>query len=344
MTKPSKIEKLLLIGPIDQRNRRIGGLTVSFNAYRKFLEKKRVQYRVIDTRPFDGGGGLFISLINLIIQALIQIPRHNVVFVYSSYNGFLYLYPAIYFFCKVFRARFCFYPNGGDLLDVYYSRPRWHRTLLRNTLFKSDVVFLQTINLMNRFKVFGANTVWFPSGRARPIGIKKAQVYSRRFIFLSRISREKGIEIIKETLEKLDESFTVHIYGPIGEKTIEKSIKKWGNYKGVVSPPHVLDILSRYDVLILPTFYPREGYPGIIIEAYSLGMPVIATDWMAIPEIVQDGVSGILVEPRSSLALANAMRSIDQDSYDRLCAGARNMFTQFDSDLTYEQVFNEILR
>ena len=342
MTRQKLERKLLLIGPINRHNRRIGGLSTSFNAFRRFLEKRAVHFHVIDTRPFDGIFGLIASLIYLIIRVLIHIPRCDVVFVYASYNGILYLYPPLYLLCTVFHTRFCFYPVGGDFLDVYHSRPSWHRALIRNTLFKSDVLFLETKHLMGQFKSLGVNAVWFPSGRPRPTDVPKSRGYSRRFVFLSRVCREKGIDVIRDVLDKLDERFTIDIYGPIAEID-EESIRGWANYNGVVSPTDVLETLGRYDVLILPTFYPREGYPGSIIEAYSLGMPVIATNWMAIPEIVTHGVSGILIEPKSSIALADAMQSIDDKVYENICAGARNMFKKFDSDVTYARVLEVLL-
>ena len=48
---------------------------------------------------------------------------------------------------------------------------------------------------MARFKSLGANAVWFPSGRPRPTDIPKSRGYSRRFVFLSRVCPEKGIDI-----------------------------------------------------------------------------------------------------------------------------------------------------
>ncbi|MDT3778179.1 glycosyltransferase [Nitrospira sp. MA-1] len=334
-------EKLLLIGPIDRYNRHIGGLSIGFNAFRSFLKKNSISYKLIDTRPYDGAFGTIANLINLVIRVLLYVPRCNVVLVYASYHGILYLYPPLYLLCRLLRTRFCFYPVGGDFLDIYHSRPFWHRTLIRNTLFKSDVLFLQTQHLLDHFKSFGVDAIWFPSGRIKPKGIPASRHYSRRFIFLSRVCPEKGIDIIKEALEEL-ENFTIHVYGPLNSFD-EELIRGWVNYKGTVLPPDVLDTLGYYDVLILPTVYPREGYPGVIIEAYSIGMPVIATDWMAIPEIVQHEVSGILIKPWSAKALANAIRSIDDDKYTRLCAGAREMFKKFDSDITFVKVLDKLL-
>jgi glycosyltransferase involved in cell wall biosynthesis len=100
----------------------------------------------------------------------------------------------------------------------------------------------------------------------------------------------------------------------------------------------VQQTLSKYDVLLLPTFYAGEGYPGAIIEAYSCGIPVIATAWRSIPEIVHKN-SGILIPPHSSAALANAIDRLSDDAalYRSLSNGALAARDQFSSGHWQEQ-------
>ena len=62
---------------------------------------------------------------------------------------------------------------------------------------------------------------------------------------------------------------------------------------------------AEYDVLVLPTFWKGEGYPGVIIEAFSVGLPVVATNLPGISEMI-DSQSGILVPPHSASTLAKA--------------------------------------
>jgi len=87
-----------------------------------------------------------------------------------------------------------------------------------------------------------------------------------------------------------------------------------------------LETIQKYDVLILPTFYQGEGYPGVIIEAYSLGLPVITTNWKAIPEIVENRKTGLLIEPRSTAALVDAMKSFNKYNYKDFSKNARVYF------------------
>jgi glycosyltransferase involved in cell wall biosynthesis len=101
-------------------------------------------------------------------------------------------------------------------------------------------------------------------------------------------------------------------------------------YKGVLTSDQVYKELFNYDALILPTFYEGEGYPGVIIEAYSHGIPVIATRWRSIPEIVTDE-TGILIPTHSAEALGQAINLLHTDNalYMSLKRGALSKRTEF---------------
>ena len=65
------------------------------------------------------------------------------------------------------------------------------------------------------------------------------------------------------------------------------------------------------DFLILPSL--SESMPMVILEAFALRKPVIATTVGGIPEIVQDNISGLLVKPGDVQALADAINSLLDD-------------------------------
>lgn len=65
-------------------------------------------------------------------------------------------------------------------------------------------------------------------------------------------------------------------------------------YKGILAPDEVIDRLGEYDVLIFPTHYEGEGCPGILIEALSAGVPIVASDWKYNGEFIINGINGYL--------------------------------------------------
>ena len=67
--------------------------------------------------------------------------------------------------------------------------------------------------------------------------------------------------------------------------------------------------------MILPTYHVGEGYPGIIIEAFSIGMPVISTYWNSIPELISHNKNGLLVPIKDLDSLVNSISFYNQKNY-----------------------------
>jgi glycosyltransferase involved in cell wall biosynthesis len=67
----------------------------------------------------------------------------------------------------------------------------------------------------------------------------------------------------------------------------------------------IQDIFQAMDLFVLPSH--SEGLPNVVLEAFALGKPVIATSVGGVPEIIENGVNGVLVPPRQPSVLAEAM-------------------------------------
>jgi glycosyltransferase involved in cell wall biosynthesis len=80
---------------------------------------------------------------------------------------------------------------------------------------------------------------------------------------------------------------------------------------------------SRADVLCLPTFYESEAFPVVLLEAMSFGLPTVATRWRGVPSIVDEGVTGFLVDVRDSAAVVDRLCRIAADEDLRILMGHR---------------------
>jgi glycosyltransferase involved in cell wall biosynthesis len=83
---------------------------------------------------------------------------------------------------------------------------------------------------------------------------------------------------------------------------------------GPKSQDEVADLVTAADAFVLPSVVQAngkmEGIPVVLMEAMASELPVVSTRLSGIPELVEDGVSGLLVSPRDAQALANALLSL----------------------------------
>jgi glycosyltransferase involved in cell wall biosynthesis len=144
-----------------------------------------------------------------------------------------------------------------------------------------------------------------------------------KFAFMSRMNEKKGVNMIIDCAKKLnqyglDSKFCVNFYGAFEDKAyqeeIMKSISNMPNvkYKGILNlREHVgYDTLAEHTVMLFPTFWPGEGFPGVLIDAMMAGLPVIASDWHFNPDIVDEGKTGIIIPNQNKKALYLVMKDV----------------------------------
>jgi glycosyltransferase involved in cell wall biosynthesis len=134
--------------------------------------------------------------------------------------------------------------------------------------------------------------------------VRPALANKRRFIFLGRYERRKGIEELHAVLSEWTGPEIEFVFiGPIPK---EKQLNlPWVQYRGSVSDQVALKAeLDQGDVLVCPSY--SEGMPNVIMEAMARGLAIIATDVGAVASVV-DATNGILVERLSIKALKSAI-------------------------------------
>ena len=80
---------------------------------------------------------------------------------------------------------------------------------------------------------------------------------------------------------------------------------------GWVSGANQIDVFRSADIYALPSYH--EGFPGSILEAMAIGLPIVATPVGGVPELVRPGQNGFLIEPGNVLEIANALRNLAND-------------------------------
>ena len=132
-------------------------------------------------------------------------------------------------------------------------------------------------------------------------------------LFVGRLSEEKGLETLltADRLGCLPMPVRIAGDGPLRGK-IEESCARQGSrlvFCGSKSEAEVQQLMKNAMVLLVPSLW-YEGFPMVMVEAMSLGLPVLASCIGGLPEIVEDGVSGMLHKPGDAEALLHALREM----------------------------------
>lgn len=164
---------------------------------------------------------------------------------------------------------------------------------------------------------------------------RKSKINNRiKILTVSRLVEKKGIEyliraipvVIKETP---DCDLTIVGTGPLNDSlhklVHDLKIEGYVQFKGDVSDTELLQYYEKADMFILPCIIAdngdRDGIPVAIMEAMAMELPAVSTNVSGIPEIVEEGISGILVSPKDENLIANAIIKLYKDRQLRLEMG-----------------------
>lgn len=150
-----------------------------------------------------------------------------------------------------------------------------------------------------------------------------------RILNVARMAPPKGHAVLLEGLAPLDVPFQATLVGDGPERpALEAMAGRLGlddrvRFAGALPADETLALYGDADVFCLPSF--AEGLPVVLMEAMAAGVPVIASRTSGTPELVEDGVTGLLVEPGAPRDVANALTALagDLELRRRLARAAR---------------------
>ena len=344
-------QRLLLVGPIPPP---LDGTSVSFEMLCEEIRRTRpdLLLRVVDSSPkrlkVEGARLTLRDLlraVRLLAAVGIQLPRADCIVIFGS-NGILArLAPPIVRLAG-WMGRPCFIrPFGGSLVEYLETLSPARREALVATLRECEAVIVQTRDMQERLGPTLGRDVMQLAGYRRPAGslperAERDPATELRLVFLGHVRREKGVGVLLDSVAKLrsqGRAVRCDVFGPIyGDDDGTLSSRLEGadgvTHRGVLPQAELLPTLAQYDALIFPSYYSGEGHPGVLIEAMVAGLPIITTRFQALPELVEHGVSGLLVEPRDADALADAItRLLDDDAMlEQMAVASRERAADYD--------------
>jgi glycosyltransferase involved in cell wall biosynthesis len=173
-------------------------------------------------------------------------------------------------------------------------------------------------------------------------------------ITVANLRYEKGYDVLLDAAAQATPNRPGLVFLSVGQGPLASEMEERRNRLGLESTFRFLgfrgdvpDLLAAADIFCLASR--NEGLPVALMEAYAVGLPVVATRVGGLPEVVEDGRSGVLVAPEDPGALADGLVAIAEDEIWRGKLGRRasELGRQFDSRVPVrrlEAIYEEVSR
>ncbi len=303
----------------------IRSICISYMKSRK--EMGRFQFKKI---------GIFVGVaLKLIFELIFRRP--DIVYFQLSPTGVAFYRDLIYIsFIKLFRVKLLFHLHGKGIKSRA-KKYKLDKTFYKFAFNNSAVICLSKLLVSDIEEVHLGETYYVPNGipDIEFSGNEKLKIRnSVCVLFLSNLIEDKGVLDFLEALKIInakDFSFKATIVGAeadikisdLNSRIIENDLVEKVRYIGPKYGDEKNEVLSRNHILVFPTKLNHETFGIVNIEAMQHGLPVISTNISAIPDIIDDGITGFLVEPNSPSQIAEKLEILINNPEMRVHMGLK---------------------
>lgn len=247
---------------------------------------------------------------------------------------------------KIFGIASCFSIRGGDW---YFVEPFWWGKLIYRLLFSSKMkVLVQTAKIRSEIlaKYPEVQPVIIPNG------IDFAKTYSlkgKSVMFVGNLISRKGVDVLIEAFKGIpDSKLTIVGDGPERSRLEKLASGLNVDFVGRLEPDEIRQYMADYaKVLVLPAVA-GEGMPNVLLEAMSIGVPVVASDVAGIRDLLENGKAGVLVPPGEPFTLSDAVNTVlrDKSLWKQLSLSGRQTSRKYGWNkviVRWEQLFADMV-
>ena len=272
--------------------------------------------------------GKVFKSIGIFFSLLISLMRHHPQAVYMTVSPFGYAFYRDLFYItliKLFRIKLILHIHGKGIAK-FVENHNFARRIFRFMLKNTYVICLSKLPLEDVKPVdsglpFVVNNGIDVQSERELTGDPQSRL---RVLYLSNLCREKGIMDFIEALSILKKRNIPFIGRIAGAPAAISEEDLLGAIESLDLTEHVSYLGPRYnqdkwalfrqsDVFVFPTFFRNEAFPVSILEAMQFSLAVISTPEGAIPEIIENGVTGYLVRANAPEEIADKLEMLAKD-------------------------------
>jgi len=174
--------------------------------------------------------------------------------------------------------------------------------------------------------------------------------------FVGRLGPQKGLNYLIEAvaiLKNKTKGFAVYIIGEGPERNNLEKLVRDSDVENIICflgyKERAWEYIREFDLLVLPSLW--EGFPNVVMEAMACSVSVIATKVSGVPELIEDGKTGFLVEPKNSKKLADKIEyvlNLSEEEKKKIIENARKALEEkFSIERMvkdYDNFYREVLR
>lgn len=345
MTQTSYV---LVVGSSDKDKGGIGSVFQLYKSYGFFNNK---HYLVSYQK-----GRLWLRLQTFLIflirytHRLIFDKHIKIIHAHLSQRGSFYRKALVLLLAKLFRKKVIYHLHGSEFMLFFQRSPKAIQALIWCVFNCCDMIIVLSESWKNQLSSIIQNkniqVVYNPIVISEtPKEYENADDSMPHFLFLGNMGQRKGVYDILDAVQKVkNPNFRISLYGDGEVDAVRTQVQQRGleqviNVCGWISGPQKAEAFQRAHVLLLPSH--NEGLPISILEALSCGMPVLGSTVGGIPEAVQHGRNGLLIEPGDSEALASSLQQL-ASSPDTLQYMSRVAYETALQKFDHQQIFSQL--
>ncbi|MGR5130759.1 glycosyltransferase family 4 protein [Vibrio alfacsensis] len=290
-----------------------------------FFSKWNIHHVATHTSKFDvlGLGKLAIFALSLIkITWYFLFYNVGVVHIHMSSRGSYKRKSIITRLAKLFKANVILHLHGGGFQEFYnFECSSDKQKHIRETFDLADAVIV----LSTQWQSWMTTIVSEPAkvhvvyNAVETLTLNRSSIEQGRILFLGRLSEKKGVKdlINAFALVVKELPYARLALGGDGDiATFKQQVENLGissnvDFLGWVAGEQKNTWLSKADIYCLPSY--NEGFPMGILEAMSANIPVVASTAGGIPDAIEDGVDGLLIEAGDVEMLASHLKTLISD-------------------------------